>query len=359
MSGSQPPARLDVLLAEDNPGDAGLVRHYLDTATDSHFVDEIELAHVESLDAADDLSLEGFDVLLLDLGLPGSRGLETLDRATELVDGLPIIVLTGLQNRQKSMAAIERGAQDYLPKSELDGDRLVRALRYAVVRSNQQRTLQRRKDQMEFFNSILQHDMLNGMNVIQARGEILVDRLDGDDRKYAETIVKWSDDIIDLTEKVRSVLQTLSEEGMTEMERRDLGDVLEAGADRARSVSDACTVNNRVADITVAADELLEDVFGNLFLNAVEHAGEGVTVDVTATVQDVVVQIRIADDGPGVPPEQRRRVFQRGEKGSGSSGTGFGLYFVDSMIESYGGNIWIEESDSGGAAFVIELPRTE
>jgi signal transduction histidine kinase len=356
MSGTQ--SHLDILLVEDNPGDAKLVQHYLETAETRYFVEDISLTHLESLTATRDVEPEAFDVLLLDLGLPESRGLETLDRATDLLNGLPIIVLTGMQDREKSMAAIERGAQDYLPKSELDGDRLVRALRYAIVRSRQQRTLRRRKDQMEFFNSILQHDMLNGMNVIQARGEFLEQELEGDEREYAATIVKWSEDIIELTEKVRAVLQTLSEDGMTELHRRRLSDVLEAAADRARSMSPACTVTGDVGDIEVAGDELLEDVFGNIFLNAVEHAGEDVHIDVSASVGDVTVTVRIADDGPGVPPGERRRVFERGQKGSGSSGTGFGLYFVDSMIESYGGSIWIEESDLGGAAFVAELPRS-
>ncbi|MDS0281752.1 hybrid sensor histidine kinase/response regulator [Haloarcula onubensis] len=363
--------KLNVLLVEDNPGDARLVRHYLNASETIHFVDEISLSHVESLSAVEDA--EGYDVLLLDLGLPGSTGLETLDRAVGLVDSVPIIVLTGMQNRESAMQSIQRGAQDYLPKSELDGDRLVRTLRYAVERSRQQRTLRRRNDQIEFFNSILRHDMLNGMNVIRARGELLSGRLDGDEREYADTIVRWSDDIIDLTEKVRSVLETLSEDGMTEMERRDLGAVLDDAAERARSVSGDCAVVNHVEDIEVAADELLEDVFGNLFMNAVEHgsaspdgtagrdavARDGVTVTVTAAVRDGTVTVRIADDGPGIAPERRRRVFDRGEKGSASSGTGFGLYFVDSMIESYGGRIWVEDSDAGGAAFVVELPRTE
>ncbi len=359
MSMSDATARLDVLLVEDNPGDAKLVDHHLDRAGATHVVDDVSLTKLESLGAIKDVETEGYDALLLDLGLPESTGLETLDRATDMVSELPIIVLTGMQDRRKSMEAIERGAQDYLPKSGLDGDRLVRALRYAVVRSRQQRTLQRRRDQMEFFNSILQHDMLNGMNVIRARGELLADTLDGDDREYAETIVDWSDDIIDLTEKVRSVLKTLSEDGMSEMQQRDLGAVLDAAADRARSKSPAATVNNHVTDIEVAAGKLLEDVFGNLLLNAVEHGGEDVTIDVTATVGDVFVTVVVADDGPGIPPARRRQVFDRGQKGSGSSGTGFGLYFVDSMVESYGGNIWIEESDDGGAAFHVELPRTE
>ncbi|PSP85639.1 histidine kinase [Halobacteriales archaeon QS_6_64_34] len=366
---------LNVLLTEDNPGDVRLVRHYLNAFEAYHFVDEISLTHIESLREVEDIDTDRFDVLLLDLGLPESTGLTTLDRAVDMLDEMPIIVLTGMEDTEKSMEAIERGAQDYLPKSELDGDRLVRALRYAVVRSRQQRALRRRRDQMEFFNSILRHDMLNGMNVIRARGELLEENLEGDNREYAATIVNWSDDIIDLTQKVRDVLETLSEEGMTEMKRRDLGTVLDAAADRARSMSSDCTVNIDVGDIEVAADDLLEDVFGNVFLNAVEHgstspdsqarqdaiehAGEDVTIDVSATVEDVVVTVRIADDGPGVPPGQRRRVFERGEKGSGSSGTGFGLYFVDSMVESYGGRIWIEDSEAGGAAFVVELPRTE
>jgi len=357
MSG--PLTQLDVLLVEDNPGDATLVQHYLDTARSYQFVDDIELTHVDSLRGVTERDTEGDDVLLLDLGLPESTGLTTLDRATEEVTELPIIVLTGMQDREMSMEAIHRGAQDYLPKSELDGDRLLRSLRYAVIRGRQQRSLQRRTDQMEFFNSILRHDMLNGMNVIRARGEMLAAELDGDEGDYADTIVKWSDDIIELTQKVRSVLDTLADEGMTEMERRDLAAVLDDAAERARSMDDAVAVNNHVSDIEVTADELLEDVFGNLFLNAVEHGGRDVTVDVTAAVDDVTVTVRIADDGPGIDPDRRRRVFDRGEKGSGSSGTGFGLYFVDSMVESYGGRIWIEDSETGGAAFVVELPRTE
>jgi signal transduction histidine kinase len=350
--------QLDVLLVEDNPGDAKLVRHHLNGPEAIHFADDVSVTHVESLEAVEETDTDAHDVLLLDLGLPESSGLSTLDRAGEMVDGLPIIVLTGIDDRQKSMRAIDRGAQDYLPKSELDGNRLIRSLRYAVLRARQQRALRRRRDQMEFFNSILQHDMLNGMNVIRARGEILERELEGDNREYAATIVDWSDDIIDLTEKVRSVLKTLSEDGMTEMHQRDLTGVLDAAADRARATSPECTVNNHVTDIDVAADELLEDVFGNLFLNAVEHGGDDVTIDVTASVGDVVVTVHIADDGPGIPHGQRRRVFERGEKGSESSGTGFGLYFVDSMVASYGGNIWIAESDAGGAEFVIELPRT-
>ncbi|WP_336338855.1 hybrid sensor histidine kinase/response regulator [Haloarcula brevis] len=348
---------LDVLLVEDNPGDARLVDHHLKSPAVAHFVDDVTVSHVESLAPVAERSGATYDVVLLDLGLPESTGLATLDRATEMVDAAPIIVLTGMQNQEMAIEAINRGAQDYLPKADLDGDRLVRALRYAVVRSRQQRAIQRQTDQMDFFNSILQHDILNGMNVIRARGELLESELESKEREYASTIVQWSDDLIDLTEKVRSVLETVTDEGGRDHEHRELQTVLAAAAERAQSVSDECTVTVEPHSVTVIADELLDDVFGNLFLNAVEHGGPDVTIDVTTAVEDGVVTVCIADDGDGVPDSEARRIFERGEKGSESGGTGFGLYFVDTMVRSYGGDIWVEDSDLGGAAFYVELPH--
>ncbi|WP_276271719.1 hybrid sensor histidine kinase/response regulator [Haloarcula litorea] len=366
MSGTS--AELDVLLVEDNPGDAKLVEHYLDLPTVSEFVEDLALDHEESLPTANDrLESRDYDVVLLDLGLPESTGLDTLDRATDLVDGTPIIVLTGMNDQETALEAVRRGAEDYLPKGDLDGDRLVRALRYAVVRRRQQTKLRRQADRMEFFNSILRHDMLNGMNVIRARAEMLERELHGQQAEFATTIVEWSDDIIDLTQKVRSVLDSVASEEMTETDQMALTPAVESAADRARSARPDCDVTVDVDDVVVVADDLLPDVFGNLLLNAVEHGytpadsqthgdGDGVTVEVTSTVRDTSAVVRVADDGPGVDPADRREIFERGEKGSESAGTGFGLYFVDAMIDSYGGQIHVEDSDLGGAAFVVELP---
>ncbi len=75
-------------------------------------------------------------------------------------------------------------------------------------------------------------------------------------------------------------------------------------------------------------------MFGNLVLNAVEHGGDDVTIDVTTTVADGTVTVCLADDGDGIPSSDARRIFERGEKGSESGGTGFGLYFVDNASSS-------------------------
>ncbi|QCC52156.1 hybrid sensor histidine kinase/response regulator [Halapricum salinum] len=349
-------SHLSVLLAEDNPGDARLVERYLETAQRDQFVDEYSLTHVEDLAAGlERLGAGHFDVLLLDLGLPGSTGIDTLDRAVAADPPAPIVVLTGFDDGETALEAIKRGAQDYLPKDDLDSDRLIRAIRYAIERHDQEQRLQRQTEQMEFFNQILRHDMLNGMNVIRARGDILAEQLEGEQATQADTIVDWSDDIIDLTEKVRSILTTLTDDESRDLRPVDLEPVATAAAERARSMG--ATVGIDVPDdLSVRADGLLEDVLANLTTNAVEHGGAAVTAEISATRTEHRAVVRVEDDGSGIPEDERDRIFERGQKGAGSTGTGFGLYFVDSMLDAYGGSVSIEESDLGGAAIVLELP---
>ncbi|WP_420182628.1 ATP-binding protein [Haloarcula sp. KBTZ06] len=217
--------------------------------------------------------------------------------------------------------------------------------------------LKRHEEQMEFFNSILRHDILNGMTVIEARAETLADALGGTQATYAETILDWSRDIVDLTQKVRSVLSTMSDDGLTEAETIALGPVVEGATRKAASMDEDCTLKTDIPDgIEVVADDLLDDVVGNILTNAVEHGDLGTTIEVTTERVDSMVHLRIADDGPGIPPEQREAIFEKGERGTESTGTGFGLYFVSVMVDSYGGDIWVEESDLGGSEFVVALP---
>ena len=347
---------LSVLLVEDNPGDAKLVERYLDTGVTDQYIDELTFTHVETLTAAlDRLDADHFDVLLLDLGLPKSTGLDTVDRIMDADVRVPIIVLTGLDDSDTAIEAIKRGAQDYLSKDKLDSDRLIRAMRYAIERYEQEQALQRQTEQMAFFNQILRHDMLNGMNVILARGEMLEANLDGDEQAYAETIVEWSDNIIDLTDKIRNVLETLTEDTEHELHAVNVDTVAQVAAERARSMGG--TVDVDVPDgLAVRADSLLEDVLSNLTTNAVEHGGDDVEIELSASHEGNRIAVCVADDGPGIPEDDRQQLFERGHKGSSSTGSGFGLYFVASMADAYDGEVTVEESDAGGAAFCLTLP---
>jgi signal transduction histidine kinase len=350
---------LSVLLLEDNPGDARLIEHHVNNPNVQAFVDDVSLTHVKTLtDGLEELESNLYDVLLLDLGLPESTGIETLERVAETDPDLPIIVLTGLDNEQVAVQAIQAGAQDYLQKGNLDSDRLVRALRYAVERHEQERELQRKTEQIEFFNGILRHDMLNGMNVIHMRGDLLAENLDGDHEEYAETIVKWSDNIIDLTTKVRSILDTLTSDDERELHPVALESVVADEADRVRSMGDGVSVEVNVPeDARIVADDLLSDVVGNVLTNAVEHGNDAPTIRVDASAEANVVTLCVSDDGPGIPDGRRDTIFEQGNTGTASTGTGFGLYFVSSMVDTYGGEVDVTDSDLGGVTIEMKLPR--
>jgi PAS domain S-box-containing protein len=127
-----------VMLVEDNPGDARLVRELLVSSSTAQF----ELAHVERLsEALTRLETERFDVLLLDLSLPDSQGLATFLTTRDRTPGLPIVVLTGLDDETLAMQAVQEGAQDYLVKGQVDGNALVRAMRYAIGRTHAEQRL--------------------------------------------------------------------------------------------------------------------------------------------------------------------------------------------------------------------------
>lgn len=136
----------DILLIEDNEGDAVLIRKYLENIDDDLLPQPPSLRHEPDLSSGfDTLEQRGADLLLLDLGLPGSSGLETLHRVLDRNDEVPVVVLTGLDDEETAITAVEEGAQDYLKKDRIDVDGLGRALRYATERKAREKETERQK----------------------------------------------------------------------------------------------------------------------------------------------------------------------------------------------------------------------
>jgi DNA-binding response OmpR family regulator len=132
------PTRL--LLVEDNPGDARLLREALREVKNTQF----ELVNVERLSQALERLVEKrFDIILLDLSLPDGKGLDTIVRAHEQAPGVPIVVLTGLDDEEMAIKALRQGAGDYLIKGQVDGNLLVRGIRYAIERKETEEQIQR------------------------------------------------------------------------------------------------------------------------------------------------------------------------------------------------------------------------
>jgi PAS domain S-box-containing protein len=134
---------IKVLLVEDNPGDVRLLQEFLWDVTTAQF----ELMPVERLDRTLELlNQESFDVILLDLSLPDSQGLETFISLHRQAPAIPIIVLTGLDDENLALRAMQEGAQDYLVKGQVSGDLLVRCMRYAIERQRIEEALRQSEE---------------------------------------------------------------------------------------------------------------------------------------------------------------------------------------------------------------------
>jgi two-component system sensor histidine kinase UhpB len=126
-----PATGIKILLIEDNPGDARLIREMLAEAEAGSFTLEWVSTLSEGLQRLDEGQM---DLVLLDLGLPDSRGLETFAKAQAHAPEIPFVLLTGLDDATLALTAMRQGAQDYLVKGSTDGNTLLRAMRYATER---------------------------------------------------------------------------------------------------------------------------------------------------------------------------------------------------------------------------------
>jgi signal transduction histidine kinase len=144
---------MKLLLVEDNPTDARLIREFLKEAPAGTF----QLEHAARLDAAvERLRREKFDLVMLDFGLPDSQGRETLTRVQAAGAELPIVALTGLDDRAFAVEVVRAGAQDYLVKGRFDGDLLVRTLHYAVERKRAAEEVRRLNTALRLANETLE-----------------------------------------------------------------------------------------------------------------------------------------------------------------------------------------------------------
>ncbi len=143
-------AGVRILLVEDDPDDVWIVRNLLSDRWDGPY----DLVHVELLSSALELcGRRRFDVVLLDLALPDSQGLETFFAMNAQVEDIPIVVLSGYSDESAAMKAVQAGAQDYLVKGQVDDHLLVRSIRYAIERSRRDRAERAVLDTSEEFRA--------------------------------------------------------------------------------------------------------------------------------------------------------------------------------------------------------------
>ena len=146
LTGTRLGSGIRVLLIEDSAADARLLQEFLRETLNYEF----ELTHVDRLSKGlQQLQNETFDVILLDLTLPDSDGLSSLNTLLDKAPSVPIVVLTNTNNPELAVEAVRQGAQDYLIKRQMNHEVLVRSLRYAIERKQQAEALRLANEALE------------------------------------------------------------------------------------------------------------------------------------------------------------------------------------------------------------------
>ncbi|MEY7848654.1 response regulator [Natrarchaeobius sp. A-rgal3] len=356
-----------LLLVEDNPNDAQfverlLVEHGRDVGTRDadRSVEITEIEHVERLgDGLERVTDDRIDIVLLDLGLPDSNGLETVDAMVERAPTVPVVVLTGQSG--VGVEAIRRGAQDYLVKGRISVDVLVRTIQYAIERVRITHELRDRNHRLALVNEILRTDLRNDVSMIVGWGDQLRDRVSPDDQESVESILEASQHALELTDTAAKLIDVLSE-GATEPEPCDLRAILETEFERCRRETDVdLTVDWAATEdepLSVAGTPTLGAVFEQLLTNAITHTDrDRSTVEVALEATDERVTVSIADDGVGIPDAQKRRLTTVGEDAGPRAGIGAGLYFVATVLESIDAEFRVEDNRPQGTVVTVGLDR--
>ena len=367
------PAPAHVLLIEDNPGDADLVRLRLVEGKSEVYVNCVPRLS----DALACLEAETPSLVLLDLNLPDSHGAETFRRILQKAPNVPVVILSGQDDEALAIKAVHAGVQDYLVKGEITSKQLERALHYAVERQGLLRSLEiARKQQLEFKNQFLSHvshELRTPLTCIHQYVTLLVDGLTGpmlpDQLDYLKTVLK---SVNQLHAMIRDLLEaTRADSGKLRVEPRciAIGELIQQAVAMMRPTAAEKRVSleavlDSVIPLVYADPDRALEVLINLIDNGIKFTPAEGSVVVKASMVETdpsAVYLSVSDSGRGIPAESLPQVFERlyqdpDAVDGNRAGLGLGLYIAKEIVALHGGRMWVASEAGSGSTFSFTLP---
>src|SRR6204780_1363964 len=366
--------KLQVLLVEDNAGDVRLLREMFSKEKPGSF----ELTHLLRMsEAVIHLGKGGVDIVLLDMGLPDGHGLDTVRRVHAAAPGVPVIVLTGLDDEALAAEAMKEGAQDYLIKGQIESRALPRALRHAIERHRMQtETDLIRTQQMQFKDEFLSHvsnELRSPLSAIRQFVTILLDKLAGglqpQQQEYMEIVLRNVKQLQSMISDLLEVTRAQAGKLMIEPQCTSVAEAISYAVDTLQGAAAAkgITLSSDIAAQlpSVCADPTrMRQILIILVDNAIKFTPANGEVKVHARVFDKdpnLVVLEVADSGCGISPDMTERIFERLFQTSdpsleGRKGLGLGLYICKDLVTRQGGQIWAKSALKQGTVFSVTLP---
>jgi two-component system, sensor histidine kinase and response regulator len=357
-----------ILIVDDEPVNRELISAILDGS--GH-----ELVHAGTGEEALLACMASqFDLVLLDVMMPGLNGFETTRRLKEQTRGefLPVILITALADQRSKISGLGVGADEFLTKP-IDGHELrLRVSNMLALRSKEQALSARNVELIELhrfreeMSSLIVHDLKNPIAVIMSNLAFIdgIDKArDTDEREALDDCRSAGQRALRLLSNLADV--TRAEAGRLRLQRRDaeLATLVNPLVQQRAHMAQAREIRLRSSipgSMHIHADlDIMTRVLENIFDNAMRHTPHGGMIDVAAARTERAVQLHIGNTGTAIPTEARTRIFEKfGQAGAGSGrmNLGLGLYFCRLAAEAHGGRIWLEERPTLPTVFSIELP---
>lgn len=305
----------------------------------------------------------------IDIGILDEQSLreyetEIRERKADADAILPVLLVSsdttvGTWNQRETEPSVSQLADEILTTPIDTAELRSRLDTLARIRA-QSIALERKTDQLLLLNRITRHDIRNDMNVVMGWTEQLATHTDDTGDKIRQRVLDSSQHVVDLTKAVREFVETLQTAGNPDLQTVPLKDVLSGELTKRRATFDHAqfVVDGEIPRLNVSANGLLASVFRNVLNNAVQHNDSDTPrVEIAVSECAETVTITIADNGPGIPSDQRDAVLGRTEQGLDHPAAGLGLYLVDTLVTQYGGEVQIGDADLGGVRIEIELAR--
>ena len=401
-----PRETISVLLVEDSAGDAELIALELEEAVEVRFLVE-RAGRLEQ--AKTRLEQGGVQAVLLDLGLPDSQGMNTFELTRASANHIPIIVLTGLDDEQLGVRAVQAGAQDYLVKGQVSSQLLARSIRYAVEREQarrkirllnaelEQRVAERTReleasnlalhqayeelkalDRMKTsFIRVATHELTTPVQVMGGMLGVLGLMKPGQHERFEEALGIARKGADRLQRMVTRVLEVAQAGAYRQPVQRDLiqptilvNQVRDQVAPFAalRNLHLRLHLHDPLPDVAINSAQI-RDVLLNLVMNAIKFTPDGGEIIIAAeAITEEELRLSVEDSGTGIPEADQPHIFDQffssfdtlhhasGEFEFGRRGIGLGLTIAKEFVELHGGTLWLERSSDEGSCFCFTLP---
>jgi signal transduction histidine kinase len=326
-------------------------------------------------EALDALASDRFELVILDVMMPGINGFDVLSAIRQLPFGtdLPVMLVSALAQPSDIVRGLQLGASDYITKPfnmEVMRARIQRHLMVKQALDERETAIAYLKDaeaMKDHFLRIATHDLKNPLNSIRLAQYYLRD-LVGENRQALNALDAIEETVSWMNNLVEDFLDTsMLKNGKAELELEAVNvpsviwQVIDqyGGSANRKGVT---LMMGKMEGVAMADRNRLIQVIGNLVSNAVKYSPPERFITISSEVKGSRVHISVADEGPGIPPEERELLFKAFVKTSarptgGESSSGLGLWIVKELVELLGGEVSVDSPPDGGSVFTVELPQ--